>query len=328
MPKIVRFYETGGAEVLQIEDVSETVPAAGEVCIDVKALGLNRAEVAFRSGQYVMQPQLPSRLGYEAAGIVSAIGDGVTNVRPGDVVSVIPGFDFGRYGVYGETATVPAQWVTHHPASLTFEQAAALWVQYLTAYGALVTFSDLQKGQSVLITAASSSVGVAAIQIAKDIGATVIATTRGADKRDFLLGAGADHVIISDEEDLVERAMAITGGWGVDVAFDPIAGPFLQKLANAAAFGGTIHIYGALLGEPEYPLFTALSKALTVHAYTFFELTSRPGKLDEAIDYISAAIEGGRFTPVIDSVFTLDKIVDAHRYMETNRQRGKIVVTT
>jgi len=327
MAKIVRFHETGGADVLRLEEVAETALAPDEVRIDVKALGLNRAEVAFRSGEYVMQPQLPSRLGYEAAGIVSAIGAGVSNVLPGDIVSVIPGFDFGRYGVYGETATVPAQWVTRHPASLTFEQAAALWVQYLTAYGALVTFSQLQKGQSVIITAASSSVGVAAIQIAKDIGATVIATTRGADKRDFLLEAGADHVIISDEEDLVERAMAITGGRGVDVAFDPVAGPFLEKLANAAAFGGTVHVYGALLGEPRYPLFTALSKALTVHAYTFFELTSQPDKLGEAIAYISAAIEAGRLTPVIDSVFTLDKIADAHRYMESNRQRGKIVVT-
>ncbi|ALC11101.1 zinc-dependent alcohol dehydrogenase family protein [Sphingopyxis sp. 113P3] len=328
MAKIVRFHETGGADVLRLEEVAETALAPDEVRIDVKALGLNRAEVAFRSGEYVMQPQLPSRLGYEAAGIVSAIGAGVSNVLPGDIVSVIPGFDFGRYGVYGETATVPAQWVTRHPVSLTFEQAAALWVQYLTAYGALVTFSQLRKGQSVMVTAASSSVGVAAIQIAKDIGATVIATTRGADKQDFLLEAGADHVIISDEEDLVARAMAITAGRGVDVAFDPVAGPFLEKLANAAAFGGTVHIYGALLGEPGYPLFTALSKALTVHAYTFFELTSRPDKLSEAIAYISSAIQAGRLIPVIDSVFTLDKIVDAHRYMESNRQRGKIVVTT
>ena len=175
MARIVRFHQTGGPEVLKIEQVEVPSPGPGEVRIAVKALGLNRAESMFRSGQYLEQPTFPARLGYEAAGTVEALGEGVQGLKVGDAVSTIPAFSQNQYGVYGDTAIVPAAAVAKHPASLSWAEAAAIWMQYLTAYGALIDIAGLKAGDTLLIPAASSSVGIAAIQIANMVGATPIA---------------------------------------------------------------------------------------------------------------------------------------------------------
>ena len=193
MPKIIRFHETGAADVLKVEDLPLTKPGEGEVRLKVEAIGLNRAEVMFREGQYLEDPELPTRLGYEAAGVVDAVGPGTKDVQVGDRVSTIPSFSIGKYGVYGQSAIVPAYAVVRYPDNLTAIEGAAIWMQYLTAFGALVEFGQVKKGDSVLITAASSSVGLAAIQITKAAGASAIATTRGANKKPFLLAAGAHH---------------------------------------------------------------------------------------------------------------------------------------
>ena len=177
MARVVRFHQTGGPEVLKIENIEVRPPGRGEVRIAVKALGLNRAESMFRSGQYLEDPKFPARLGYEAAGIVEAVGEGVTGLKVGDAVSTIPAFSQNEYGVYGDTALAPAAAVAKHPASLSWTDAAAIWMQYATAYGALIDIAHLGAGDTVLIPAASSSVGIAAIQIANLVGATPIALT-------------------------------------------------------------------------------------------------------------------------------------------------------
>jgi NADPH:quinone reductase-like Zn-dependent oxidoreductase len=328
MPKIVRFHQTGGPEVLKLEDVPLTEPGKGEIRLKVEAIGLNRAEVMFRSGQYLEVPQFPSRLGYEAAGVIDAIGPGTTGLRVGDRVSTVPSFPIGQYGVYGESAIVPALAAAHYPDNLSSIEGAAIWMQYLTAYGALIEYGNVRKDDSVLITAASSSVGLAAIQIVKATGAVAIATTRGADKKAFLLEAGADHVIVTDQEDLVERGMSLTSGKGVRVVFDPIAGPLLIKLAEVTASGGIIFEYGALSPKPTpFPLFPALAKGLTVRGYLLFEISKNPESLRRGKDYIYQGLESGSLKPVIDRTFPLEEIVKAHRYMESNQQQGKIVVT-
>jgi NADPH:quinone reductase-like Zn-dependent oxidoreductase len=328
MPKIVRFHETGGAEVLKLDDLPLAEPGKGEVRMKVEAIGLNRAEIMFRKGQYLETPQLPSRLGYEAAGIIDAVGSDVTGLRVGDRVSTIPSFSMGQYGVYGESAIVPAYAAAHYPDKLSAIEGAAIWMQYMTAYGALIEYGGLKKGDPVLITAASSSVGLAAIQITKAAGGMAIATTRGADKKPFLLEAGADHVIVTDEEDLVEKGMDLTSGKGVRLVFDPVAGPFLEKLAGATASGGIIFEYGALSPNPTiFPLFPALAKGLTVRGYTLFEIVKQPERLARGKDYIVRGLESGALKPIIDRTFPLADIVEAHRYMKSNRQKGKIVVT-
>lgn len=329
MPKIIRFHKTGAADVLMIENLPVTEPGEGEIRLQVKAIGLNRAEVMFREGQYLETPECPSRIGYEAAGIIDAVGAEVSSFQIGDLVSTIPAFSIGKYGVYGESAIIPAYAAAYYPDNLSTIEAAAIWMQYLTAFGALIDIAQLHKGQSVLITAASSSVGLAAIQITKAVGALVIATTRSTDKKQFLLDAGADHVIVSNDDDLQESVMAITEEKGVNVLFDPIGGSMLESLANASAPGATIFEYGALSAEQTiFPLFTSLAKGLTIRGYTLFEITQDAERLARGKQYVYDGLKSGTLKPIIDRTFPLDAITDAHRYMESNQQVGKIVVTT
>ena len=326
--KIVRFHTLGGPEVLQLENLPVPEPGGGEVRLRVAAIGLNRAEVLFRQGRYLLQPKLPSNIGYEAAGVVEAVGpDGDQNLV-GKKFSTVPSFSPAQYGVYGEVAIVPVQALAAYPEKLSPVEATSIWMQYLTAYGALVHHGRITRGDFVLITAASSSVGLAAIQIAKAEGAVSIATTRTGRKKAELLALGADHVIATTEEDLAACVREISGGKGARVIFDPVAGHGIEQLAEAAAFGGTIYEYGLLSGEPTpFPLFTALAKSLAVQGYTLFDVTSVPESRQKAQRYIFEHLEQGRFKPHIAKTFPLDQIVVAHRYMESNQQIGKIVVT-
>jgi NADPH2:quinone reductase len=328
MARIIRFYEKGGPEVLKIEDVDVPPPGANEVAVAIKAIGLNRAESMFRSSPYVETPEFPARLGYEGAGLVTAVGPGVTGFAPGDAVSVIPPLSITRWGAYGEAATFPAENVVKHPPSLSWVEAAAIWMQYVTAYGALIESARLAKGEFVLVTAASSSVGLAAIQMANAIGATPIAVTRTGAKKAALLDAGAAHVIVSQDEDLADRVNDITAGAGVRVAFDPIAGPGLEQIASVVAQGGIIIIYGALSPEPTpLPLFPFFIKNLSLHVYQYKEVVRDKARLARAKAYILNGLAEGTLKPVIDRVFPFDRIVDAHRHLESNQQFGKIVVT-
>ncbi len=326
--RIVRFYQTGGPDVLKIETVDVPAPASGEVRIRVKALGLNRAEVMFRSGQYLEQPKFPARLGYEAAGIVESIGSGVEGLAVGDAVSTAPAFSQNQYGVYGELAVVPATAVMKHPPSLSWEQAAAVWMQYLTAYGALVGIADIKAGETVLIPAASSSVGIAASQIANMIGAIPIALTRSETKRRALMNLGFRHVVATDEQDLVAEVRKLTAGKGARVVFDPVGGPTVAKLTAAMAQRGILFQYGALSSEPTpLPLMDVLGKSLTIRGYVLFEVTGDVAQLKRAEQFVVNGLSSGKLAPVIAKTFSLDQIVDAHRYLESNSQIGKIVVT-
>jgi NADPH:quinone reductase-like Zn-dependent oxidoreductase len=326
--KIVRFHQTGGPEVLQFDELPLPEPGQGEVRLRVKAIGLNRAEVMFRMGQYLEQPSLPSTNGYEASGIVEAVGPGVDKSWIGKTASTVPAFLLTQYGMYGEVAIVPAIALAAYPEKLSFEEGTSIWMQYLTAYGALIYHGHLTKGDYVLITAASSSVGLAAIEIAKTEGAISIATTRTSQKKAQLLSLGADHVIATEDEDLVARVNEITAGKGARIVFDPIAGKGLETLALAAAPSGTIFEYGALAMEPTpYPLFTALAKHLTIKGYTLREIFTDLDAFSKAKKYIFDHITAGDFKPRIDKTFPFAQIVEAHRYMESNAQIGKIVVT-
>ena len=327
--KIVRFHKIGGPEVLQFDELPLPEPAQGEVRLRVKAIGLNRAEIMFRNDRYLETPVLPAKNGYEASGIVEAVGPGVDPGWVGKTASTVPGFfRLNAHGVYGEVAIVPVAAIAEYPTSLSYEQGTAIWMQYLTAYGALITRAQLSKGDFLLITAASSSVGIAAIEIAKAEGATSIAVTRTAQKKADLLKLGADHVIVSDDEDLVARVNEITSGKGARIIFDPIGGKILESLAAAASKNGIIIEYGALAPEPTpYPLFTALSKFLTVRAYTLFEIAANPAEYAKANKYIYDHLAAGNFKVIIDRTFPFSEIAAAHRYMESNAQLGKIVVT-
>jgi NADPH:quinone reductase-like Zn-dependent oxidoreductase len=328
MSRIVRFHEVGEPEVLKIEQVDVPPPGKGEVQIAVKALGLNRAESMFRRGEYVEEPRLPARDGYEAAGTVTAIGEGVQGIKPGDAVSTIPAFSLNQYGVYGDLVNVPAHAVAHHPASLSWEQAASIWMQYLTAYGALIEIAGLKAGEAVVIPAASSSVGLASIQIARKVGAVPIALTRGTSKRQALADAGAAHVIASDEQDLVKEILSITGGKGARVVFDPVGGPTVKKLVEAMSPLGILFLYGALSPEPTpVPVLEVLGKSLTIRGYILSEITTDPARMERGKAFVNDGLAEGTLKPIIARTFPFERIVEAHRYLESNQQIGKIVVT-
>ncbi len=328
MARIVRFHRLGGPEVLQIDTLDAPSPGAGEVRINVKVLGLNRAEAMFRSGHYLEQPVFPSKLGYEAAGVVDSVGPGVQGLKPGDAVSTVPAFSQGKYGVYGDVAVVPAAAVAKHPPALSFTEAAAVWMQYLTAYGALIDIANLTRGDTVLIPAASSSVGIAAIQIANRVGARPIALTRKDDKKDELYHLGAAHVIVTERQDIPAEVRKLTDGKGARVVFDPVGGPTIIKLMAAMAERGILFLYGALSPEPTpVPLLEVLGKSLTLRGYLLFEITSDPARLERAKQWVVDGLAGGKLKPVVAKTFPLDQIVEAHRFLESNQQIGKIVVT-
>jgi NADPH:quinone reductase-like Zn-dependent oxidoreductase len=328
MARVVRFHEIGGPEVLQIEDVDVPPPGADEVRIRVKALGINRAESMFRRGQYIVEPKFPQRLGYEAAGIVETVGTNVKGFTPGDPVSVVPSLLMPRWPAYGELATFPAELVVKHPSTLSWNEAAAAWMQYITAYGALIDVAKLAKGDFVVITAASSSVGVASIQIANMVGATPIATTRTSAKKQAILEAGAAHVIATEEEDFAAHVREITGTAAARVIFDPIAGPGIEGLIDALAPSGILIVYGMLSGQPTpFPLFKALINSLTLRGFIYSEIVADASRLAAAKGFILEGLTSGALKPLIARTFPFDQIVEAHRYLESNEQMGKIVVT-
>jgi NADPH:quinone reductase-like Zn-dependent oxidoreductase len=326
MPKIVRFHQVGGPEVLKLEELTAPKPQKDEVLIKVDAIGLNRAEAMFRSGQYLEQPELPSGLGYEASGTVEEVGPGVTGLEPGDRVSSIPSFSMRTYGTYGEVALLPVHAIAKYPENLSPVEGASIWMQYMTAYG-LIEFGKMQQGNYVLITAAASSVGLAAIQLANAVGAIPIATTRNKGKEKSLQDA-AKFVVNTKTDGWLEKVREITSGKGVDLAFDPVAGPEIERVAQTMRSEGTIFEYGALSPEPTpFPLFVVLGNNLTVRGYTLFSIVTNSERFERAKRWVFDHVASGELKPVIARTFTLDQIVDAHRYMESNEQVGKIVVT-
>ncbi|MGY4406153.1 zinc-dependent alcohol dehydrogenase family protein [Bradyrhizobium sp. USDA 3315] len=328
MARVVRFHQHGGPEVLCIEEIAVAPPAPREVQIRVKALGLNRAEASLRRGSYIETATLPSGLGLEAAGIVAAIGEGVEEFAPGDPVSIVPPVSMVRWPAHAELATFPAELVVKHPPALGFETAAAVWMQYLTAFGALVDLAGLGRGEFVVITAASSSVGLAAIQSANRIGAVPIAVTRTSAKAQALREAGAAHVIASAEQDLQSRLEQIAGPNGVRVVLDAVGGPAFVPLTAAMAPGGILIEYGGLSPEPTpFPLANVLGKSLTLRGYLVHEIVRDPARLTAAKAFILDGLADGTLRPIIARTFPFEEIVEAHRYLESNTQFGKIVVT-
>lgn len=328
MPRIVSFAKSGGPEVLQFRQVPAPVPAPGDVRIVVKAFGLNRAESMWRRDEYIESPAFPATLGYEAVGVIDALGDGVDQFAIGDTVNVIPAFSLNKYGMYGEVVLAPAYAVVPHPKRLSYEEAASVWMMYITAYSALIQDAKITPGDAVIISAASSSVGLAAIQLTNQVGATSIALTRTSEKRERLLAAGAKHVIAIEEQDVVAEIGRITGGEGARVVFDPIGGSIVSQLITSMPTSGIYYLYGDLSDEVSaLPVLSMIAKRITIKGHSLGITSGDSAYLKIAVDYILAGLDSGALTPIIDKKFEFEDIVEAHRYLEANGQFGKIIVT-
>jgi NADPH:quinone reductase-like Zn-dependent oxidoreductase len=327
MARVVRIHELGGPEVLKIEETEVGPPGEGEVRVKIGAIGLNRSEAMFRAGRYPIPPQTPTLIGYEAAGTVLETGPGVTGWNPGDMVSILPNFRLGTYGVWGEEAIVPATSLITAPPRLSPAEAASVWMQYFTALaiveGAQVTIDDF-----VVIRAASSSVGLAAIQIANWAGAVSIAATRTSAKRDALIAHGAQHVVATEEVDYVPEIMRITGGKGARIVFDPVGGPFVETLAEGMCERGILFVYGGLSEQPTpYPHWQSAYRGLSIRGWIASEIWNQPQRFERHKAIILQGLARGKLKPVIDRIFPFDEIAEANRYLESNQQVGKVVVT-
>jgi len=327
MSKVVRIYQHGGPEELRFEDLDVGEPGPGEVRVKIEAIGLNRSEAAFRAGEYPVTPRFPALIGYEGVGLIEALGPDVQGFAVGERVCVLPNFRLGEYGIYGERAIVPARSLLSPPPGLTPVEAASIWMQYFTAL-AIIEIARAAIGDYVLIRAASSSVGLAAIQLANWAGAVPIAATRTSAKALTLQQQGAKHVIPTDETDLVAAVLRITAGKGARIIFDPVGGPDIEKLALAAADEGIIFVYGGLSGKPTpFPHWPAALKGLSIRGWVASSIWNRPERFTRNRELILRGLASGHLRPVIAKTFPFSQIVAAHRYLESNQQIGKIVVT-
>ena len=331
MATIIQFNETGGTEVLKFVEQEVPAPAPGEVQVEVKAAGLNRAELGFFQGTYLVQPNLPgSLLGFEGAGIIRDIGEGVTGWSVGDKVAVTPAFEQNKYGMLGEVANVTASSLEPIPEGVSFNEAAAFWMAFPTAYGLLVNKGGFRPGagQTAVLNAASSSVGTSAFQLVKAFGGVSIALTRGPSKVDRLKAAGADHVIVTSEEDTVSRILEITNGEGATTICDAVGGSDQAALCNAAAFEGVVTQYGGLSGEmASTPLEAMFGKGVSLSAFhVIWHLFNVPERRRAAVEHLVAGQRDGVYSPLIDRTFAFGQTREAYEYMAANDQFGKIVV--
>src|SRR5262245_44399768 len=332
-----RFHRYGGPQELKLESVPFPEPGHGEVRIKVEAMSLYRADLLWLANTYVESPKLPARLGYEVAGTVEAVGPAVTTLKPGDRASSVPAFSIGDYGNFAEAAVLPARALIPTPPRLSTAQGASFAFAYFTGYLALFELARLTPYQTVLVTAGTSTTGLAAIAMVRRAGARCTATTRTGKKRDALLKAGAHDVVATEEEDLTRRVMELTEGEGADVAYDCVAGALAEKIAGSVKVRGHWVVYGLLDTPGGFPWWAVFTRALKFDVFVVFADTgNRSMKLpgDEAAfrracRFVGTGLADGSLPPVpIDREFKgIESLPDAMRHMAASQAAGKIVVT-
>lgn len=322
MPRVVVFDEFGGPEVLRVTDEAVPEPGPGEVRVRIEATAVNPLDLMMRAGSSPAPVPLPrARLGVEASGVVDAVGSGVTSLEVGQsvLVSAVP--NAAAAGTYADYTVLAAQHVIPRPDGMDAITAAATWVGFSTAYGALVEKAGMRPGDRVLISAASGSVGRSAIQIANQIGAIPIALTREDAKREELVAAGAAAVVVTEGVDLAEGVREVTGG-GAEIVLDLVRGPGQQQLVTAAGPGATLVVAGFLDSRPTpFPV----GVGLRIFTYASFEHTLDPVTVARMGAFLRAGVRLGAIKPVVGEVFALEDAAEAHRRVESGAN-GKIIL--
>jgi NADPH:quinone reductase-like Zn-dependent oxidoreductase len=328
--------KAGPPEVLQVRDAPDPTPAAGEVRIRVHASGINFADLMARVGLYPDAPKLPCVVGYEVSGIVDAVGSGVTTFAVGDRVFGMP-----HFGGYTDVLALGAAQVFKMPATMTFEQAAALPVVYLTAYNMMLFTGNLREGSSVLVHSAAGGVGLAAIEIARTRGCTILGTA-STSKHDFLRGKGCQHPIDS-REDVARAARAIVGDKGVDLILDPVGGPswtegydLLAPCGRLVAFGlsaaasGTkrnlLHALSQILRVKKWSPMKLMDDNKTLSGTNMGHLFSRLDLLAPQFEALLRMFEAGEIAPHVDRTFRFDEAAGAHQYLHDRKAMGKVLL--
>jgi NADPH2:quinone reductase len=322
---VIGISKPGGPEVLLPETRSVPVPGPGEILIKVAAAGVNRPDVAQRSGSYPPPPGASDLPGLEVAGTVAAVGDGVTKHKIGDkVMSLVAGGGYAQYTIAPDAQAMAI------PDALSINEAGATPETLMTVWHNVFERGALQSGETILIHGGSSGIGTMAIQLAKAFGSKVIVTVGSQEKADACLKLGADRAINYKTEDFVAEVKTFTGGKGAEVVLDMVAGDYIERNYDAAAVDGRI-VQIAVLSGPKATVNFAKLMVKRLH-HTGSTLRPRTNA-DKAA--MVAAIEAkvlplfraGKVKPLIDSTFPLEKAADAHRRMETSAHIGKIVLT-
>jgi NADPH:quinone reductase-like Zn-dependent oxidoreductase len=313
--RLTRFGRTGGPGVLRSDQIPLSEPKGNEVLIRVEAIGLSRIDVLWREGRHVENPAFPAQIGYDAAGTIEAVGPKALDLKVDDQVSTLPAVSLLDYGAHGEAILYPDQALLRYPGNLSPIEAAAVNTGLLTAYFTLVELADLQPGQFVVVSAASSSTGIAALQLAGMIGAKTMALTRSVAKVPELTAAGADHVLVLGDCDVRNNVVEITDGLGADVVYNAVAGPGLEELLWATKRLGRIIVYGTLganAGATSLPFGACFLRGIKLHAgFRVFDFTgnARLGlpanqhATARAKSFISEGLASGAFTAKVDRVF-------------------------
>lgn len=324
MSHAIRFHQTGGPEVLRWEEVEVPPPAAGELRLRQHAVGLNYIDTYHRSGLYPVAGGLPSGIGLEGAGVVEAIGDGVTGFAVGDRVA----YAHGPLGAYAEVRNLPADRAVKLPDALSFEQGAAMMLQGLTAQYLLRRTHRVQAGETILVHAAAGGVGSILVQWGKALGATVIGTVGSDEKAERVKALGCDHVIVYSREDFVARVKEITGGRGVRVAYDSVGRDTFLRTLDCVQRLGLVALFGNASGavEPFDPLLLAQKGGLFLTRPILAQYIATRAELDEMAADLFDAVLTGKVRIDINQRFALRDAADAHRALEGRRTTGASVL--
>jgi NADPH2:quinone reductase len=312
----------GDVDRLTVEDVSPPAPARGQVLIEVKATGVNYADAIMVAGTYQTKPPLPFSPGLETAGVVAACGEGVTRFAPGDRVMAILAYGgLAELAVAGEAETFAV------PAGMPLDEAGAFPIAYISSDVALRWQGRLEAGETLLVLGAAGGVGLTAVEIGKAMGARVIAGASTAEKLAVAREHGADETVNYATESLTERVLALTGGRGADVCFDPVGGDLFDAALSALGWGGRILLVGFVGGVPQIPANRLLVKhrAALGSSLRYFRWHA-PDKLARSVAALLAWYGEGRLRPCITHRLPLDKGVEAIRLLTGRRAHGKVVV--
>jgi NADPH:quinone reductase len=312
----------GAVEDLTLGDVPAPTPAAGEVLIRVKATAVNYADAIMVAGQYQTKPPLPFSPGLETAGIVAACGEGVTRFEPGDRVMAIL-----AYGGLAEMAIAPEAETFPIPEGMSFEEAGAFPVAYISSDVALRWQGRLEPGETLLVLGAAGGVGLTAVEIGKAMGARVIAAASTPEKLAVAQARGADETVNYVTENLTERVMALTAGKGADVCFDPVGGDLFDGALSSLGWGGRMLLIGFVAGVPKIPANRLLVKhrAALGSSLRYFRWHA-PDKLRASVEALLRWYGEGRLRPLISHRLPLERSVDAIRLLTDRKAHGKVVV--
>ena len=320
--KAIRIHETGGPEVMRLEDVETPAPAQGEILIKVAAAGVNYADLAQRQGAYLTRTRTPMTMGFEVAGTIAAHGPGVSAPPVGTRVIAFVEGGYAEYAVASASTIIPI------PENLDFTHAAAFAVQGLTAYQTLRESGRLQPGESVLVQAAAGGVGTLAVQLARLMGAgTVIGTASNAQKLDLVLRLGADAAINYTQNDWVEQVKKASGGRGVDVVLEVVGGPIAEQCLQCLAPFGRMVVIGAASGQlVQFSGIQLMYKNLSVVGYWLTAWLSRPDRIAAATIELMQYLATGTLQIVVGQTYPLAEAAEAHRAIAERKTTGKVVL--